>query len=80
MKTEFILGIAGSIRSNFKDNELLKTEIQTAKSKEELARRIDDLPRRFSNSDIALAFALFGSPINGTLARIWPDRITTACF
>ena len=61
MKTEFILGIAGSIRSNYNDIELLKTQIKTAASKEDLARRIDEMPRRFSNSDIALAFALFGS-------------------
>ena len=70
MKTEFILGIAGSIRSNFKDNQILKTQIQAAKSKEELTRRIDDLPRRLSNSDIALAFALFGSHQQGFAVEI----------
>jgi multimeric flavodoxin WrbA len=70
MKTEFILGIAGSIRSNFKDIGLLKTQIQKAKSSDELARRIDNLPRRFSNSDIALAFALFGSRQKGFAVEI----------
>ncbi len=70
MKIEFILGIAGSIRSNFKDVELLEDQIQTAKSKKDLIRRIDDLPRRFSNSDIALAFALFGSYQQGFAVKI----------
>lgn len=70
MKTEFILGIAGSIRSNYKDIELLKTQIKTAVSKEDLARRIDEMPRRFSNSDIALAFALFGSYQQGFAVQI----------
>lgn len=77
MKTEFILGIAGSIRSNFKDVEHLENEIRKAKTKEDLADRINNLPRRFSNSDIALAFALFGSHQQGfpikiiTIAKIF---------
>ncbi len=65
MKSECILGIAGSIRSNFKQIEKLKSQILAAESRADLARRIDDLPGRFSNSDIALAFALFGSREQG---------------
>ena len=40
MSKEFILGIAGSIRSNFKDIDLLKTQIREATSSEDLAQRI----------------------------------------
>jgi multimeric flavodoxin WrbA len=65
MKKDYILGIAGSIRSNFKDIEMLKDQIVAATDRDDLANRIDALPRRFSNSDIALAFALFGSHQRG---------------
>jgi multimeric flavodoxin WrbA len=65
MKKEYILGIAGSIRSNFKDIDLLKTQILYANSRKDLACRIESTACRFSNSDIALAFALFGSRQQG---------------
>jgi multimeric flavodoxin WrbA len=65
MKKEYILGIAGSIRSNFKDIDVLKEQILCANSRNDLAGRIESTSSRFSNSDIALAFALFGSRQQG---------------
>jgi multimeric flavodoxin WrbA len=65
MGEKFILGIAGSIRSNFTHVESLNDHIRLAKTRDDLTARINSLDFKFSNSDITLAFALFGAKEQG---------------
>ncbi len=61
----FVLGIAGSIRSCPKRIDSLVSSIHASSSHKDLADRILQLSATFSNTDIALAFALFTAKQRG---------------
>jgi len=69
MKTQ-ILGISGSIRSNYKKIELLQNLVNESESQDELNDKIKIQGITFSNTDIALAHALLGAKKNGSDIRL----------
>ena len=56
-----VLGVVGSIRSNHKHIRLLESAVLEADSKEELNRKIEQIGKIYSNSDIAIAHSLLGA-------------------
>jgi multimeric flavodoxin WrbA len=56
-----VLGVVGSIRSNHKNIDRLMEAILGASTQEELNKSISDINKVYSNSDIAVAHALFGA-------------------
>lgn len=56
-----VLGVVGSIRSNHKNISKLETAILEASSQEELNKKISEIDKIYSNSDIAIAHSLFGA-------------------
>lgn len=56
-----VLGVVGSIRSNHKNIDLLKSAILEATSQEELNNKIKLINKVYSNSDISIAHSLFGA-------------------
>jgi multimeric flavodoxin WrbA len=70
MNKKYILGIAGSIRSNFKRIDVLEKYILESHSTSELADRIVSAPHKFANSEISLALALVSARQAGWETRL----------
>lgn len=67
MKTKAsILGVCGSIRSNFKSIMQLIDMVENAGDQSDLAARIEESGKIFSNTDVAVAFALLGAKEDGS--------------
>ena len=64
MTKKTILGLSGSIRSNLEHGRELSEYISSAVSLDDLKNKFASSDCRFSNSDIALSFALLGARMN----------------
>lgn len=65
-----IVGIAGSIRSNFREIRELRRIVEEAPSFGVLRKKIESAQIVFSNSDIIVAFALLGAKLLGAEVRM----------
>ncbi len=70
MKQPLILGVAGSIRSRFRHFDKLNEFIMISKDHLELSSNIESSSYKFSNSDIALAFAMLSVRANNISFKI----------
>jgi len=61
LKKNKVIGLIGSIRSNFRHLELLKQYILDSNNKNELKKKIESSKVLYSNTDISLAFSLLGA-------------------
>jgi len=60
-----VLGVCGSIRSSYKHISKLKKCVDESIGSDELNKRIREIAHEYSNSDIAVAYALLGAKTNG---------------
>jgi len=65
-----VLGISGSIRSNYKNIDKLQSFVEEADTPDELNAKIYNSKLMFANSDLTVAHALLGAKQNGATIRL----------